>query len=302
MTEAQKGILALLAACTVWGLSPLYYKALADVPALEVLSHRTLWSLLIFGALMAAQGQLGALAPLFRRPQIWRVLVAALMISLNWYSYIHAIQTGHGVEASLGYYVFPLVAVLLGMIAFGERLSKGQGVAVGLAALAVGCLTYGLGVTPWLSLALAVTFGVYAMVKRQIAGPAMATVTAEVLLLAPLALLWLAHLPQGGHFNGSVPTAALLAFTGIITAVPLMLFSYAARRVSMATFGLTQYLNPTLQFLCATMIFAEPFSRWHLLAFALIWLALAVYSLDTWRADRLRRASARADTSGSTLT
>ena len=302
MTGPQQGVLAVLASCTVWGLSPLYYKALSDVAPLEVLSHRTLWSLFIFGGVLLVQGQGRALITLLRGPQAGRMALGALMISANWYTYINAIQTGHGVQASLGYYIFPLVAVVIGALAFGERLSRGQTVAVGLAGLAVAVLTIGLGVAPWVALVLALTFGVYGMVKKQLNAAPVVSVTAEVLILAPLAVAWLAHLPGGGQFSQSLKTSLLLAFSGVITAVPLMLFSYASRRVSMATFGLAQYLNPTLQFLCATLVFAEPFSRWHLAAFTLIWAALALYSFEALRQDRARKTASRAGTSATTLT
>ena len=311
MTEAQKGVLSLLAACTVWGLSPLYYDALAEVPPLEVLSHRTLWSLAVFGVVLALQRRMRDVGELVRGPQARRLVLGTLMISANWYLYINAIQTGHAIQASMGYYIFPLVAVGLGMLAFGERLSALQGVAVGLAAAGIGVLTYGLGVMPWLALLLALTFGVYGMVKKQMAAGPVVSVTAEVLFLAPLAAGWLAAkhlgiLPGGGHFGQSLQVSAMLAFSGVITAVPLMLFSHASRRVSMATFGLTQYLNPTLQFLCATLVFAEPFSRWHMAAFALIWGALAVYSLASLRAgpaaNPAASAAASAGTSGTTVT
>lgn len=287
MTEAQKGVVALIAACTVWGLSPIYYKALSDVPPPEVLSHRSLWSLVIFTLVLIRQGRLAGVTGLFVGRRAGLVVLATAMISLNWYIYIVAIQAGHGMQSSLGYYIFPLVAVLIGFAVFHERMAAMQVVAVVMAVVAVLVLTIGTGTPPWVALMLAVTFGIYAALKRVIGGSAVTSVTAEMLLLAPFALAWLmaAHLGGSGAFGHGWRVSLMLAFSGVITALPLMWFSAAAQRVSMTTFGLIQFVNPTLQFLCATLIFAEPFSRWHMLAFALIWAALAVYSVASLRTE-----------------
>lgn len=305
MSETRKGILAMIGACTVWGLSPLYYAMLDTVPPLEVLSHRTLWSALFFTLIIGVQGRLAELPRLLRTRRAVIVGLAALFISANWFLFIYSIQVGRAVQASLGYYIFPLVAVLLGVAAFGERLSAGQGAAVALAAAAVLLLTFGLGVTPWISLTLAATFGMYGLIKKRLdAGPVI-SVTAEVILLSPVAavILWGYHAgwwgAGQGHFGHDLRLSALLAFSGLLTGGPLILFSYAARRVNMTTVGLIQYLNPTLQFLCATLIFREPFTGWHLGAFALIWTALAIYSAEALRQDRAaRRAAASASRSG----
>lgn len=311
MTEAVKGFWAMVLACVVWGLSSLYYKALDHVPPLEVLSHRTLWSLVFFGAVLALQGRLGALGGALRGRGVLVLLFSALMISANWFVFIWSVQNGHAMQASLGYYIFPLVAVLIGVLGFGERLGRVQQAAVALAVLAVVVLTLGLGTAPWISLVLAVTFGLYGMVKKRLAVGPVVSVTAEVALLAPLAAIWLAGVhegwwseaggatlpPFGGWFGHDARTSAMLAFSGVLTGGPLMLFSFAARRVRMATVGLVQYLNPTLQFLCATLAFGEPFTPWHRAAFGLIWAALALYS---WAAFRQPKAVASAVSSAST--
>ena len=307
MREATRGIAAMVAVCVIWGFSTLYYRLIAEVPPLEVLAHRTLWSALFFAGILAAQGSLAA-APrlILRRPRT--IALAALMISANWFLFIFSVQFGHTLEASLGYYIFPLVAVALGVAVFRERLSRGQAAAVALAATAVLALTLGLGVAPWIALALAGTFGIYGLVKKRLDAGAAVSVTAEVLLLVPLAAGWLwavhgGHASEmgrpGGWFGRDAATSALLAFSGVLTAVPLMLFTYASRRIGMATLGLIQYLNPTLQFLCAVTVFAQPFTRWHALAFGLIWAALALYSLEALRQDRAARSrTARSSTSG----
>lgn len=297
MTQTTKGILAMAVACTVWGLSPLYYKALAHVPAPEVLAHRTLWSALFFALIVAGQGRLAELRAALAARTLARIALAAVMISANWFLFIFSIQHGHGVEASLGYYIFPLVAVLFGVLFFSESLTRMQIAAVALAAAAVGTLTLGLGAAPWIALALATTFGLYGAIKKGLEVRPAVSVLVEVLVLSPLAAIWLSGVHQGwidqgrpgAWFGHSGLTSAGLAFSGLLTGVPLMLFSYAARRVRMATVGLVQYLNPTLQFLCATLAFGEPFTRWHMIAFALIWTALAIYSAGALKHSVRRR-------------
>jgi len=235
------------------------------------------------------------------------VAFAAAMISLNWFLYILSIQIGHTVEASLGYYIFPLVAVVLGMVVFGERLPLGQWIAVGLAALAVLVLSVGLGVVPWISLVLASSFGLYGLAKKKTGAGPIVSVTAEVALLAPLAALWLwgVHMQgwqgvvarPGGVFGQDLRDSLLLVFSGPMTASPLILFSYASRRISMSTVGVIQYLNPTLQFLCAVAVFGEAFGAVQAVAFAMIWLALAIYSVQ---AVALERAASRASDNAAT--
>lgn len=287
---AMTGIWAMVAACVIWGLSPLYYALLRDVPALEVLSWRALWSLIFFAGFLALRGGLEALPRALRVPQQRRVIAAAgILISLNWFGFIFAIQNGYAVEASLGYYIFPLVAVVMGFAVFGEALSALQWGAVALAAVAVVGLTLGLGAAPWIALILATTFGGYGVMKKRLDLDPVVSVTAEVLLLSPLALAWLAW--QGGALDHSALTLILLALSGPITGAPLILFSYAARRARLSTVGLIQYLNPSLQMLCATLVLAEPFTRWHAMAFPVIWLALALYSVAGLRQDRARRSA-----------
>lgn len=297
MSETTKGVGAMALACVIWGLSALYYKQIAHVPPLEVLCHRTLWSLAFFSLVLALQGRFGELPRMLRsRALMGRGVLAALLISVNWFLFIYSIQIGRAVEASLGYYIFPLVAVMLGRLVLAECLSRLQWLAVAMAALAVGLLTWGLGVAPWISLILAVTFGFYGLIKKGLAAGPVVSVTAEVVLLAPLALLWLWGVHalgwngltgrNLGAFGASWHDSLLLAGSGVLTGGPLVLLSYASRRVSMATMGVVQYLNPTLQFLVAALIFAEPITGWHAIAFPVIWAALALYSFSALRQDR----------------
>ncbi|WP_264213817.1 EamA family transporter RarD [Leisingera thetidis] len=296
MQEAQKGVIALVAACTVWGLSGIYYKALSHVPPEQVLSHRALWSFVFFAIVLLFQGRIGALAAaLSSRRSALLLAFASAMISLNWFIFITAVQLGYATEASLGYYIFPLLSVLLGRLAFAERLTRAQGAAVFLAALAVGVLSFGLGAAPWIPLVLSLSFALYGVVKKQLPLGPVVSVTAEVALILPVALavIWLTG---GAGFLGGVRDAAMLMFSGLLTGLPLILFAYAARRVRLGTVGVLQYLNPTLQFLVAVLVFEEPFTPWHGAAFALIWGAVAVFSFSALRQERASRRAAMAAT------
>lgn len=282
MSEVKKGVLAMVVACIVWGLSPLYYKLLVSVPPIELLSHRTIWSLVLFALVLFIQGRLrGALGVLGNRNIMATLFIAALMIAFNWFVFIYSIQINRATESSLGYFIFPLVSVIFGVVLFREKLGRAQMFAVMLAAVAVLILTYGLGQAPWIALSVSVSFGIYGVIKKSLSIPAIVTVTLEVLLLSPIALmiLYLHHASDsGGQFGQSLSVSLLLILSGPMTATPLILFSYATRRVALATVGILQYINPSLQFLCATVLFLEPLSLWHAIAFPLIWAALALYS------------------------
>jgi chloramphenicol-sensitive protein RarD len=294
MTEGQKGVAAIAGASAIWGLSSIYYKAFAVVPPLEMLSHRTVWTVAFFAVVLAVQGRALEVLDLLGQPRAWRILVvSAVMIALNWLVFIQAVQIGQALEASLGYYVFPLFAVALGYLVLGERFTRLQAAAIGLAALAVVALGVGLGAAPWTALILAASFSAYGLIKGQVRLGPVIGVFFETLLLAPLALVWLWGMHagawtdlggrEGGLFGRDLWTSAWLVFAGPLTGMPLMMFSYAARRIPYATLGLVQYLNPTLQFVVAVALFGEPFTPWHAIAFPLIWCALALYSWESWR-------------------
>ncbi|MFL2785681.1 MAG: EamA family transporter RarD [Paracoccaceae bacterium] len=290
MTEVKKGVLAMVVACLVWGLSPLYYKLLVSVPPIELLSHRTIWSLVLFSLILLMQGRLQGSFKVLQDKKIAAILlIAALMIAFNWFVFIYSIQVNRATESSLGYFIFPLVSVVFGVVLFRESLSSTQISAVMLAAAAVLILTYGLGQVPWIALSVSVSFGIYGVIKKSLSIPAIVTVTLEVLLLSPIALmiLYLHHASDsGGQFGQSISISVLLILSGLMTATPLILFSYATRRVELATVGILQYINPSLQFLCATVLFLEPLSIWHALAFPLIWIALALYSWASFQTTR----------------
>ncbi|NVO27710.1 EamA family transporter RarD [Donghicola sp. C2-DW-16] len=290
MTQTTRGILAMIGACTVWGLSSIYYKQLADVPPLTILAHRTLWSMVFFALVLTGQGKFGQLISALRdRRSLMIIAGASLMISVNWYFFIYSVSIGHATQASLGYYIFPLVAVVLGRIVFGERLGPMQMAAVLLAAIAVALLTWGLGVAPWISLTLAFSFGLYGVLKKWLDVGPVVSVTAEVVLIAPISLFVLWH---GGLAMDTPSRTAMLVFSGPLTGLPLIMFSYASRRIPMATMGLLQYMNPTLQFLVAVLLFREPFGIWYAVAFGMIWTALAIYTAAGFNAASRRRKTA----------
>lgn len=307
MTTAERGVLAIVAGCSIWGFAPLYYHALAHVSALEMMAHRTIWTAVFFSLLLAVQGRLGEVWALIRGPEKGRAMLASVLIGFNWLLFIWAIGAARAVEASIAYYIFPLISAVIGMVWFRERPGKAQGLAVVLAGLAVGVLTLGLGVAPWIALSLGVAFALYAAVKKGMAAGAVVTVTVEVLLMAPLALavmIWAesgSWGPDHGWFLRDGMHAALLPIAGLISGGPLILFSWGAQRVRLVTSGLVQYLNPTLQFLSAVLIMREPVTRWHVIALALIWAALALYSGAALMADRAARRLSRSATEGSTV-
>lgn len=304
MTEARSGVLAMVAACILWGLAPLFFSTLSHVPPAEVMAHRVLWSLVLFSGFLAWQGRLRALAGACADwPATWRTIFAALFVSINWFLFIYAVFIGRTTEAALGYYIFPLVAVVLGVVIYGERLSRGQWASVGLAAAGVVWLTVGLGQVPVISLILAVTFGLYGMVKKGLSIGPVISVTAETFVLIVPAVAYLVWLWLQGNaaFGRDWQTSALLAASGIQTALPLILFSRAAQRIAYSTVGLIQYLNPTLQFLCAVFILSEPFGTVHIIAFSMIWTALAIYTGLGLAQDRARRKSAMASSADAPL-
>ena len=282
MNQFSYGILAIITACIIWGFVPVYYKLLTHVPPFELLAHRTIWSFLFFFVILIYNGKLSELwvSVFVSKEDRVFIMISALLIAINWFFFIFAIQTNNATEASLGYFIMPLVTVVWGLVIFKEKLSHTQWFAVSLATVAILILTVGLTSAPWIALTLAVSFSFYAVLKKRIKISPMVSVTAEVLILIPLALLIILyfHQGQGGSFGVDFLTSFLLALSGPLTAAPLILFSYGALRVELSTVGILQYINPSLQFFCAAVIFLEPLTIWHILSFPMIWTALALYS------------------------
>jgi chloramphenicol-sensitive protein RarD len=296
----KKGVLAGVAAYTLWGLLPVYWKALQAVPALEILIHRTVWSLVFVLLLQAILRRWDWLRLVRQQPRMLRIFLGStVLLSLNWLTYIWAVNAGHVVDASLGYFINPLVSVLLGMIFLGERLRPWQGVAVGLAAASVLYLTLGLGSLPWIALVLAGTFGFYGLLRKTAPLGSMEGLSVETALLSLPALAYLLALEatgQGSFGHAGATTSLLLAFTGVVTAVPLLLFAWAARNTTLATVGILQYIAPTFQFLLGLLVYHEPFSPARLLGFGGVWLALVIYTGEALMQERHRRAAAAAGT------
>jgi len=281
--QQSAGVAAAASAYLIWGLFPLYFHALQGVPAGEVLAHRVAWSALFMAALVTALRRWPTVLLQLRRPGVMRTLTAsALLISTNWLVYIWAVQSGRVLEASLGYFITPLVSVLLGVVFLREPLSRRQVVAVALAAAGVLWMVLRVGKVPWVALVLAASFGLYGLLRKQVPVDAVAGLLAEVVVLAPLAVGWLLWLTWrgAGHLGSSPGVTALLTLTGVVTAVPLLLFAMGVRRLSLATAGLLLYLNPTTQFALAVWRFGEPFTASHAIAFGCIWASLALYSSE----------------------
>ena len=278
----------------LWGVFPLYFRLLEFAGAVEVVAHRILWSLVVCGVALTVARQWADVRTAVRSGRTVGFLgLAALFLAVNWGTYIYAVNSGHVVEASLGYFINPLVTVLLGVVVLRERLRPAQWVAVGLGALSVAVLTVDYGRPPVIALTLAGTFGVYGLLKNRVGVTvgALASLSTETLVLAPVALVAVGVLQAGGdgHFTADAPwNGLLLASAGIVTVVPLLFFAAAARRVPLSTMGLLQYMTPVLQFLCGVVVFGEtmPASRW--VGFAIVWAALAVMTVDTLRSARLR--------------
>jgi chloramphenicol-sensitive protein RarD len=274
-------------AYVLWGLFPLYFRALGDMPPLDVLVHRIVWSLLLLLVVLALRRQWQWLRETVRQPRVIASFsVSALLLTGNWLTYIWAVTHGHVIDASLGYFITPLVNVLLGYTVLHERLRPLQWTAVAIAAAGVLWLTVLGGSLPWIALVLAATVGGYGLLRKTAPLGALEGLALETMLLAPFAVSLLAW--ELAHGTGRFPapdatTNALLVGIGPVTAVPLLLFAAGARRIRMATLGLLQYLSPSLQFLLGVWVFAEPFSGPRMAGFCLIWLALAIYSVEGWR-------------------
>lgn len=286
MTESRRGVLFAVAAYFFWGIFPLYWPLLKPAGAFEILSHRVAWSLVVVLALLGRRiGNLRALAA----RQVRLLVVATCLIGFNWALYIWAVNQARVVEVALGYFINPLVNVLLGVVVFRDRLRRLQWIAVGFALVAVVVLTANYGTLPWVSLALAASFALYGLTKKTAAVPAVESLAVETGILFVPAVLYLAYLEhQGIGVLGHPPLgrSVLLACAGPATAIPLLFFGAAAIRIPLSTLGLVQYIAPTLQFLCGVVVFQEamPSSRW--IGFAFVWVALGIFSVDAIRAAR----------------
>ncbi|MDQ7776851.1 MAG: EamA family transporter RarD [Paracoccus aminovorans] len=286
-SDSPRGLVLVILTYLLWGFLPLYMKALAHVPPIEVVAHRVIWSLPIAAAVLIWQGRTAEVIAALRTPRLLAMAVlTAALISVNWLIYVWAIANDHAMEAALGYYINPLFSVFLGAVLLKERLGRMQVMAIALAAAAVVIMTVQAGRLPLVALGLTLSWGAYAYCKKSLPLGPNQGFTLEVLVLCPFAaaiLLWLTWTGRSHFGTGSGTDTALLLGCGVVTAVPLMLYANGARLVRLSTVGILQYIAPTLIFLCAVLVFGEPFDPSRRIAFPLIWAALLLYSLGLWR-------------------
>lgn len=294
-TKTKKGILAAIITYVLWGILPVYWKAIQTVPALEILCHRTVWSFVFVVLLLVVRKQWTWLRRAKDPKTLLTFGLSACLLALNWFTYIWAVNAGHIVDASLGYFINPLISVLLGVVFLRERLRLWQGVAIGFATAGVLFLTLGYGAFPWIALTLALSFGFYGLQRKTAPLGSLEGLSLETAIMSLPAFVYLVYLEGAGSASlghTGVATAVLLAGTGVVTAIPLLLFAYAARRVSLATVGILQYIAPTLQFLLGVFVYQEPFTPMRLVGFAAIWIALFIYSFEGFVVERKRRGDA----------
>ncbi len=279
-----------LAAYLLWGGFPLYWPLLEPAGSVELLAHRIFWSLVTLAALVLVLRRTRQFAALFRDRRVFGLLtIAAVVITLNWGTYIYGVTNDRVVETSLGYFINPLVTVLMGVLILGERLRRLQWLAIGIGALACLVLTVDYGHPPWIALVLACSFGTYGLAKKQAGAEAIESLTLETMLVTPLALgylVWLSAQGRSSFATEGTGHALLLISAGLVTAVPLLCFGAAAIRVPMVTLGLLQYLAPILQFLLGVLWFHEAMSTGRWIGFALVWMALAIFTVESLRHRR----------------
>jgi len=292
--EARVGLLYGLGAYLWWGVAPIYFHLLAHLPALTVLAHRIAWSVVFLAAIIASQRRWREVFVVARDRRLlaWLALSAAL-VSVNWFVFIHAVETGRVLHASLGYYINPLISVVLGWAVLRERLRPWQWVSVALAAVGVAVSAAGSGGFPWIAITLACSFALYGLVRKVIRAGPLIGLLIETLIVLPPSLAVIIGDPLDANSEIDARAIVLLMLAGVVTAVPLLWFVAAARRLPLSTIGFLQYLAPSVQFLMAIAFLGESLDARRAITFALIWIALAVFSLDSWRRLRAGATSAR---------
>lgn len=304
MSAQRKGLIAGISAYLFWGLFPIYWRSLSPTTPVELLAHRIIWAFACVGVVMLILRRLGEVRAALGSWKRFGVMVAAsFAIAVNWGLFIWAVNNGRTIEASLGYFVMPLVIVLFGVLFVGERLRPMQWVAMAIAAVAVVVLTIEVGRFPWLALCLAMSFGTYSLLKKLSPTPAMTGLFVETLVLLPVALAaWGVFILRGESTFGQHGSAHTLLLVGVgaVTFVPLLLFSIAAQAISLTTVGLLQYINPTIQLAVGVFVFHEPMPAMRWMGFAIVWLALVVFSIDAVRRTRSQRRNELADVADAT--
>ncbi len=285
----NKGVIYGAAAYGLWGFFPLYFKLLGSINSVQIVAHRVIWSLAFLAILLVLRREVAGLWASLTRRTVLTYLTAAVLLAINWLVFVYSVTAGHALEASLGYFINPLINVLLGSLFLGERPRPVQWVAIGLAAAGVAYMTFSLGAFPWIALTLATSFGLYGLVKKTAPLNSLYGLSLETMLLAPPALLYLAfaEVTGSGAFGHSDPLITLLiVLLGVGTAIPLLLFASAARRIPLTTMGILQYISPTLQFFSSVFLFGEAFTAERLVGFGAIWLALIIFTLESYISHR----------------
>lgn len=285
--HTQHGILAGVGTYIVWGLVPIFFKQIDTIPATEVIAHRVLWSMLLMALILFFTQGFAVVRGVLRQPrQLFRIAVASSLVASNWLIFVYGVNTGRILETSLGYFILPLFHVALGVMVLGEKLRRWQWLAVALAAIGVLIETLRVGGLPWISLTLAGTFGLYGLMRKQLTLDSANGLFLETACMMPIALIYLTWIALNGqsHFGASTSVDLMLVATGIVTAIPLLLFAIAARRLPLSTIGFLQYIAPSISFLIAVFIYGEPLGIHRALGFAMIWAGLAVYTADMLRA------------------
>lgn len=289
-SKPPSGLPAALSAYAIWGLLPLYLVLVKSVPPFEFVGWRIIWTLPLCLLIVAARRQMGEVLSALRDRRVLITLCAsAVLIAINWFVYVWAVQSGQIYAASLGYYINPIINVLLGTILLGETLSRWQWAAVAIAGLGVAILSAGAVTTLWISLTLALSFGTYGLLRKRVAVGSLPGLTIESALLIPLAggiAIYYAAQPQGSAFLVSIPLSLAIMLGGVVTAIPLLLFAVAARRMAYSTLGFIQFLAPTIVFFLALFVFEQELKPVQLACFMLIWVALAIFTADLWRRSR----------------
>jgi chloramphenicol-sensitive protein RarD len=288
-SAAHTGAIYALVAYTAWGLLPIYWKFFGQVPAVEVLSHRIIWSMVFLTGLLFLQQRNAELKQIWRSPrQLGILLTTALLLTFNWGLYIYAVNANHVVETSLGYYINPLVSVLLGFLFLKERLNRGQFLAVMLATLGVTNFIWHFGSVPWIALGLAFSFAFYGLLRKVAAVAPMSGLAIETLLVTPAALALVAYLAASGkgHMGANWTLNLLFMGAGIATSLPLLWFNNAAKRLRLSTLGFFQYVAPSLQLIIGVFLYHEPFTITHAVTFGFIWSALIIFSISSLRSAK----------------
>jgi chloramphenicol-sensitive protein RarD len=291
----KHGIWYGVGAYVAWGLLPLYWKGIDAVPAGQLIGHRIVWSFLTLAAVISLMNQWSALRAAISRPGVVRMYgLAAVLITINWFIYVWAVNHGFIVETSLGYFINPLVSVVFGVLVFGEELRQWQWVGVALAGGGVLYLTFAYGALPWIAIVLALSFGSYGAVKKKAPLGSIHGLTIETAILLVPAIVYVLYAERAGEgaFLRQRPTVdALLVSTGVVTTVPLLMFASALQRTPLSTMGVLQYIAPTLQLLLGVLVYREPFSRTQLIGFVIVWAGLIVFGLDGWFSRRVPLAA-----------